>query len=91
MCDYVLLDRPILLYAYDYDDYTNHRGIYYDSLEDIAPGPIFYSAKDLINAIENIEEISKKYESKAEKIKDFFNKYKDGNSSERLLTFLRLI
>ncbi len=90
-CDFLLLNRPIILYVYDYEEYINNRGIYYDSLEDITPGPIFYSSEDLLNAIENIEEYYQKYESKHEKIKKYFNKYKDGKSSERLLRFLKLI
>ena len=91
MCDYVLLSRPILLYTYDYDDYINKRGIYYDHLEEIAPGPLLYSIDELLNALRNIDEINKNYRVKSVEIRDFFNKYKDGNSSERLLKYLKLI
>lgn len=91
MCDYVLLSRPILLYTYDYDDYITNRGIYYDNLEEIAPGPLIYSVDELLNAISNINEIKNKYRVKSAKVRDFFNKYKDGNASERLLKYLKLI
>jgi len=91
LCDYLLLNRPILLYTYDYDDYINHRGIYYKSLEDIAPGPLLYTMDELLNAIKNINEIYKEFEQKASNVRDFFNKYKDGKSSERLLRFLKLV
>jgi CDP-glycerol glycerophosphotransferase (TagB/SpsB family) len=91
LCDYLLLNRPILLYTYDYDQYISHRGIYYKYLEEIAPGPLLYTASELIDAIRNIKEIYKKYELKSLNIRDFFNKYKDGESSERLLRFLKLI
>jgi CDP-glycerol glycerophosphotransferase len=91
ICDYVLLDRPVLLYTYDYDEYISHRGIYYKKLEDIAPGPLLYTAEELFNAINNIDDIYKQYKSKAKKVKNYFNKYQDGNSSERLLRFLKLI
>lgn len=91
ICDYVLTNRPILLYTYDYDDYVRIRGIYYSNLEEIAPGPLLYSIDELITAIKNIKEIFKNYSSKAIEVRDFFNKYKDANSSERLLRFLKLI
>lgn len=40
MFDYVLTDRPIILYCYDRQEYlTRARGMYY-ALEDIAPGPL---------------------------------------------------
>lgn len=91
LCDYLLLDRPILLYPYDYDEYISHRGIYYKHLEEISPGPIIYTPDELIDSLRNINEIYSKYKQKAENIRDFFNKYKDGRSSERLLSFLKLI
>jgi len=91
MCDYILLDRPILLYTYDYEDYIKHRGIYYENLEDIAPGPLLFTVDELINAIIKIDEIYEEYKSKVQDVRDFFNNFKDGNSSKRLLKFLKLI
>ena len=90
-CDFLLLNRPILLYTYDYDEYISHRGIYYKNLEEIAPGPLLFSPSELIDAIKNIEEIYINNKSKAAQIRDYFNRYKDGNSSIRLLRFLKLI
>ena len=90
-CDFLLLKRPILLYTYDYDEYISYRGIYYKNLEEIAPGPLLYTANELIDAIKNISDIFEKFKAKAINIRDFFNKFNDGNSSERLLRFLKLI
>jgi len=90
-CDFLLLNRPVLLYTYDYDEYVSNRGIFYDHLDEIAPGPLIYSGNDLINAIKDIEKIRADYKSKAILVRDYFNKYKDGKSSERLLKFLKLI
>ncbi len=90
-CDFLLLNRPILLYTYDYDEYISYRGIYYKNLEEIAPGPLLYTANELIDAIKNIKGIFEQYKAKIIEIRDFFNKFNDGNSSERLLRFLKLI
>ena len=59
----------ILLYTYDYDEYIKKRGIYYNHLEEIAPGPILYNMAELITALQNISEIEKKYKSKSIKLR----------------------
>ena len=90
-CDFLLLNRPILLFTHDYDKYDKEWGFYYDHLEEIAPGPLLFTGEELINAIRNIYNIDKEYESKRLELKHYFNAYIDGNSSERLLKFLKLI
>lgn len=48
MFDYLLTDRPVILYCYDLDTYTTQaRGLYY-SLDDIAPGPIAHTESELL-------------------------------------------
>ncbi|MFX0138049.1 MAG: CDP-glycerol glycerophosphotransferase family protein, partial [Candidatus Hodarchaeota archaeon] len=87
--DYLLLDRPILLFAYDLKDYVNERGMYYD-FKEIAPGPILFNGKELIDAIKKVENIDKKFKEKRELIRNRFNKYINGKSSERILKFLNI-
>jgi len=89
MFDFSLLNRPILLFLYDFEEYKKTRGMYYD-LEDIAPGPLLYNFHDLINGIRNIDEINNQYNQKRIEIRDRFNKYVDGNTIERILDFLKI-
>jgi CDP-glycerol glycerophosphotransferase len=89
MLDFSLLNRPILLFPYDLEDYKKSRGMYYD-LEDIAPGPLLYNIHELINGIRNIENINEEYKQRRDQIRDRFNKYIDGNTIERLLDFLNI-
>ena len=89
MLDFSLLDRPILLFPYDLEDYKKSRGMYYD-LEDIAPGPLLYNFQDLIKGIRNIDKINEEYKQRRNKIRDRFNKYIDGNTIERILDFLNI-
>lgn len=50
--DYLLLDRPVLHFVYDYDDYLKaDRGLYFD-LKEVAGGPLLGSADELIDALE---------------------------------------
>ncbi len=57
----------------------------------MAPGPLIYTGKELINSIKNISVINQEYELMRKKINDIFNKYQDGRSTERLLKFLKII
>jgi CDP-glycerol glycerophosphotransferase len=89
--DYLLLNRPIIFFTYDYDYYEKkNRGLLYN-LKEIAPGPLIYTGKELIKTIKNIFEIGKEYEQKRKKINEQFNKYQNGKSTERLLKFLKII
>ena len=90
-CDFLLLNRPILLFTYDYDEFMSQgRGFYYDFRE-IAPGPMLYTAEDLIKAIKNIDKIGKEYEEKRIETRKIYQKHVDGKSTERLLKFLGII
>ncbi len=88
MFDYAILDRPIILFAYDLEDYTkNIRGIYLD-LEEIKPGPIVYTSKDLENTIININQIDEKYKPFRREFKERFNQYESENSSEQIFNVM---
>jgi len=90
-CDFLLVNKPILLFTYDYERFMKEgRGFYYD-FKKIAPGPLLYTAKELINAIKNIDEIDKKFEERRLKTREIYNKYIDGNSTERVLKYLKII
>ncbi|KKK86633.1 hypothetical protein LCGC14_2761280, partial [marine sediment metagenome] len=72
-----------------YKDYLKKVGMYYN-LQKIAPGPILYNADELINAIKNIEKVDVEYKEKRKKIRDKFNKYLDGKSTERILNYFKI-
>lgn len=89
--DYLLLNRPLIFFTYDYEFYEKkNRGLLYD-LKEMAPGPLIFTGKELINSIKNISVINQEYELMRKKINDIFNKYQDGRSTERLLKFLKII
>ncbi|MHA1671610.1 MAG: CDP-glycerol glycerophosphotransferase family protein, partial [Promethearchaeota archaeon] len=63
MVDFSLLDKPILLFPYDLEEYIEKRGLYYN-LNDIAPGPLLFTINEIIEALRNIDEIEKIYAEK---------------------------
>lgn len=90
-CDFLLVNKPILLFTYDYERFMEEgRGFYYN-FKKIAPGPLLYTGKELINAIKNIDQIDKEYEDRRLKTRKIYNKYVDGNSTERVLKYLKII
>ena len=90
-CDFLLLDKPILLFTYDFEEFMKKgRGFYYD-FKQIAPGPLLFTGKELIKAIKNVNNIEKDFEERRLKTKRLYHKNIDGNSTERLLKFLKII
>lgn len=82
--EYSLLDRPMLFYAFDFEQYTRRRPLFYDYAS-FVPGPIVYDSYELSEAILNMSE---NYNS--EKMHHFAKKYMggcDGHSTERIIHY----
>lgn len=84
MIEYAILNRPIIFFTYDLEDYlANERGFYYDFKKTV-PGPIVYTSEELVNII-------KCNEFDKSRISDFvmtqFDAI-DGEASKRVVDFL---
>jgi len=82
--DYLLIDKPVIFYAFDLEKYQNIRGLitdYNNPLE--TPGP-------LIKKLEDILELNDKDFNRfdLEKSKSFYHKYHDQNSCRRITNFI---
>lgn len=79
--DFSLMQRPILFFAYDLEDYYDERGFYYP-YETFVPGPVLRNSQDLISCIRRIDEFD------YTEIKAFRQRFMsgcDGHSTERIL------
>jgi len=88
--DFVLLDRPLIFYPYDLDEYLiKSREMYYDYFIEL-PGPFAKNENELFDSISNIESIfnNKNYNEKYKNFKKKFNYFQDGNSCKRLIEYL---
>ncbi len=88
--DFILTNKPVIYYSYDLEDYLdNCRGMYYDYYSELT-GPFAKNEDELIDLIKNIEIWSQEddYLNRYQKQVEKFNKYRDGNSSKRLLKLL---
>ena len=83
--DYANLERPILFYAYDLEEYRdNLRGFYMDYDEEL-PGPIIDTENKLYHAINQIDNYKVAY---SEKYTFFRQKYlpkDDGKATQRII------
>ncbi|WP_024614071.1 CDP-glycerol glycerophosphotransferase family protein [Clostridium sp. Ade.TY] len=84
--EYSLLNRPMIFFAYDLDDYIASRDFYYP-YESFVPGPIARTTNDIIDIVkENKFEVEK-----LEKFRNNFFDHFDGKSTERVVnTLLKL-
>lgn len=87
--DFVLTNRPVIFYPYDYDNYLDERDMYYDYYSEII-GPFAKNENELFGLIKNIGSWfnNKDYQEKYQLFKNSFHKYQDGKSSERVMTYL---
>ncbi len=81
--EYALLKKPIILFAYDLEDYTANRGLW-DQYENAVPGPVVRTTEDIIQLIKDDQFDMKKIEEFSQK----WNKYSKGNSSANLISYL---
>lgn len=81
--EYSLLNKPIILYSHDLDEYLSERDFYLDYMAD-APGPIVYNTHELAYAIKENNFDSKKIKDFRDKFFDHF----DGKSSLRVAKLL---
>ena len=51
--EFAILERPIVFFAYDKDQYLDERGMYYD-YEEITPGPICTETEEIISYVESL-------------------------------------
>lgn len=82
--EYSLLNRPIIFYMHDLEDYRKERGMWQEFME-FLPGPIVYSFDELINEIKNPTSNS----SDVLAFSDKWNRYSTGDASQRIVEFIK--
>ena len=84
MIEYGILNKPIIFFTYDLDNYLeNERGFYYD-FKTTVPGPIVYNTRELTEVIKNSDFDFDKIRSFTETQFDAI----DGKSSKRIVDFV---
>lgn len=80
--DFVLLNRSIIHYAYDYDEYRlRDSGLYYD-INEFAAGPIVRTDEDLYDSLDRCLSNPSLYEERRSLIRNSFMEYEKGCASK---------
>jgi len=83
--EYALFNKPLLLFAFDQEEYVDWRGFYYP-YEELAYGPICTTNTEMIDYIKNIDT---RFDEQA--VKDFCKRFMascDGHSTQRILEYV---
>lgn len=84
--DYTLLDKPIICFCTDLEEYKRTQGLYFEDIENWLPSKLFQNEKEFFVHLSNLLDGEKDpYEDKRMKIKELAFTYHDANSSKRLM------
>ncbi|MCI8453774.1 MAG: glycosyltransferase [Lachnospiraceae bacterium] len=84
MFDYALLDKPMLFFTYDLEEYRDQlRGMYVD-LEREAPGPLVQTTDEVVAEIRKIEKGESVYQERARRFKEKFLGYECADSCRQV-------
>lgn len=84
--DFALLDRPIILFPYDLEDYTLKDRGFYEAYQEVAPGPVCRTFDELLQALELVlcGELGNAYSHKRKELVRKYHTYVDGESCRRV-------
>ncbi|MCE5201076.1 MAG: CDP-glycerol glycerophosphotransferase family protein [Synergistaceae bacterium] len=84
--DFLFIDKPVLFYQFDIDEYLQHTGSYIDLKKDLF-GPVAYNAEDAAFWVRFFVEnnfSTERFQDKMDEMKKFAFAYNDGKNCERL-------
>jgi CDP-glycerol glycerophosphotransferase (TagB/SpsB family) len=84
MFDYALLDRPIVVYAYDWDTYVRTRGVNFDLICE-PPGVVAQTEEELLDAFRTGDVWGDDAAKARAGFRAKFCEFDDGNAAERVV------
>lgn len=84
MFDYALLDRPIVLFAPDLDEYAADRGSYFD-LREKAPGPVVATEDELYRVLARLKAVDTGFETRRRAFAEEFGGYDRGDAARAVV------
>lgn len=80
--DYLLLDKPIIFYCPDTEEYLKNNGVYFNFPDDL-PGHYCETFDEVLTSLRNIED-----EAHYDDFKDYYMKSCDGHSTEKVANLI---
>lgn len=88
--DFLLTLKPIGFTIDDFNSYDNNRGFVVENPLEIMPGEKIKTTDELQQFIMDIKDGKDNYFQERVEVNNLVNKYKDGNSTKRLVDFLNM-
>jgi CDP-glycerol glycerophosphotransferase (TagB/SpsB family) len=86
--DFLLLDRPLIYYVPDLDDYRETRGFYY-SIEEAMPGPLIREPAELLRSVQETIRSGFRVSDRASAVRTLFWGDYCGGASRKIADFMR--
>jgi CDP-glycerol glycerophosphotransferase len=84
MFDYALLDRPMVFFTPDLEEYTRTRGTYFD-LRKEAPGPVVAHPDELFAALADLDGVAATYAERRRGFVDRYGEYDRGTAAKQVV------
>ncbi|CAA9466909.1 MAG: CDP-glycerol:poly(glycerophosphate) glycerophosphotransferase [uncultured Solirubrobacteraceae bacterium] len=88
MFDFAITGKPIVLFAYDLEDYQDRLRGFYLELADEAPGPLVATTEEVVAALRERPGADDRYRERYARFRDRFSDLEDGRVTERFLEHL---
>lgn len=83
--DFLIMDKPIIHYVYDYEEYRDQdSGLYYD-ISEFESGSVTYDFDQLVKAVDDNFTDPEMYKDIRKKRREFFLEYETGCASEQIV------
>lgn len=88
--DFVMTDRPVIYYMYDFDEYIEHCRTFYYDIKTVLPGPFLKTEQELLRNMQDMAWFNNAaYQEKYAGFQNRFHKYKDGGASQRVAGYVK--
>jgi CDP-glycerol glycerophosphotransferase len=85
MFDYSLLQRPMVFFTYDWEEYVNNsRGTYFD-LSEQAPGPVVRTAEELFDVLTDLDALASDQEGRLKEFVTQYGEYDRGDAAAQIV------
>ncbi|MFC7006773.1 CDP-glycerol glycerophosphotransferase family protein [Halalkalicoccus salilacus] len=86
--DFLLLDRPVVFYAYDRDEYAADSGFHLD-YDEVTPGPVAETFEELLDTLEAVRSSPDARADERERVRRMAFDHADGRAAERVYEYAR--
>lgn len=81
--DFLLADKPIVFFPYDFEEYRQKEGFLFN-YEEYTPGPKAFNPREFLETLSGALQGEDRFKEKRKEIRNLYHQYVDGKSAERI-------